>query len=489
MVGEQFGYGFDDIGNRKVSRRGGDENGWILLQSLYTANLLNQYTQRTVPGFVDIIGVALATNPVYVNGQMASRKGEYFRRELSFNNMSAPVWEQVTVSATGETPVTGNVYVPRTPELFTYDLDGNMTIDGRWSYTWDAENRLIRVESRSDTPQASWRRVEWTFDALSRRIRQTTWMWNTNSGTWQVTEDLKFVSDPLLFGRHAVELNATDNALVRSYIGGLDLSGTMDGAGGVGGLLWVTLHTASGPAAGNQFAAYDGNGNVVALVSATTGTDTAWYEYGPFAEPIRLTGPAAGLNPFRFSTKRTDSTTDLVLYEYRAYNPMLGRWLSRDPIGERGGLNLYGFVGNHPISWVDPFGVSYYGNGGADFRGKLSCVCACGMSKCKKAAQLASDALAEAQKRFPADSLHNGAGDAWRHCNWSCEMARLIGQECAKIIGDIHENAGDRKGQPNNEREMDEHNNSVGRGLASQSGNCADLCQQALNDGKLKTLK
>jgi len=142
-----------------------------------------------------------------------------------------------------------------------------------------------------------------------------------------------------------------------------------------------------------------------------------------------------------------------------------------------------------PLSCVDPFGLSYYGDGGADFREKLSCVCACGMSKCKKAAQLASDALAEAQKRFPADSLHNGAGDAWRHCYWSCEMAKDIGQKCAKIIGDIHEDAGDRKGQPKNEREMDEHNNSVGHGLASQSGNCADLCQQALNDGKLENVE
>ena len=147
VAGQQFEYGFDDIGNRKVARRGGDENGWNLRQSIYTANLLNQYTQRTVPGFVDIIGVALATNPVYVNGQMASRKGEYFRRELSVNNATAPVWQQVTVTASGETPVTGNVYVPKTPEAFTYDLDGNMTSDGRWNYTWDAENRLIRVQS------------------------------------------------------------------------------------------------------------------------------------------------------------------------------------------------------------------------------------------------------------------------------------------------------------------------------------------------------
>ncbi len=295
--GKSSSYGFDDIGNRKVSRRGGDENGWNLRQSLYIVSLLNQYTQRTVPGYVDILGVALATNPVYVNGQMASRKGEYFRRELSVNNATAPVWQSVTVTASGETSVTGNVFVPKPPEPFSYNLDGNMTTDGRWTYTWDAENRLIRVQSRSDTPQASWRRVEWQYDALGRRIRQTTWMWNTNSGTWQVTEDLKFISDPLLFGRHIVELNGTDNSRVRSYVWGLDLSESMDSAGGAGGLLWVTLPTASGSAGGTHFAAYDGNGNVVALVSATTGGETARYEYGPFAGPIRPHGPHAALPP------------------------------------------------------------------------------------------------------------------------------------------------------------------------------------------------
>jgi len=182
-------------------------------------------------------------------------------------------------------------------------------------------------------------------------------MWNTDSGTWQVIEDLKFVSDPLLFGRHVVELNATDNALVRSYVWGLDLSGTMDGAGGVGGLLWVTLHTASGAAAGPHFAAYDGNGNVVGLVSATTGTETARYEYGPFAEPIRLTGPAASQNPFRFSTKRTCNTTDLALFEYRAYSPSLGRWVSRDPIGELVGANVNIFVMNSPVATIDVLGL------------------------------------------------------------------------------------------------------------------------------------
>jgi len=128
-----------------------------------------------------------------------------------------------------------------------------------------------------------------------------------------VTEDLKFVSDPRLFDRPIAELRGSDNGLMCTYVWGLDLSGTMDGAGGVGGLLWMTLHTASGPAAGTHFAAYDGNGNVVALWAASDGSETARYEYGPFGEPIRVTGPAAALNPFRFSTKRTEPAADVVL--------------------------------------------------------------------------------------------------------------------------------------------------------------------------------
>jgi len=236
-----------------------------------------------------------------------------------------------------------------------------MTSDGRWNYAWDAENRLLRVQSRSDTPQGSWRRVEWQYDALGRRIRQTTSNWLVQSNLWAVTEDVRMVSNPLLFGRHLLELNATNNVPVRTYVWGLDLSETMDGAGGVGGLLWMTLHTGSGPAAGTHFAAYDGNGNVVALSAASDGSETARYEYCPFGEPLRLTGPAATNNPFRFSTKRTEPAADLVLYEYRAYSPSTGRWLNRDPIEESGGRNLYGFVGNNPLTRFDALGLLWPG--------------------------------------------------------------------------------------------------------------------------------
>ena len=62
------------------------------------------------------------------------------------------------------------------------------------------------------------------------------------------------------------------------------------------------------------------------------------------------------LNPFRFSSEYYDSELDLVYYNYRHYSPSLGRFLSRDPIEEQGGLNLYAFVRNSPIRKWDILG-------------------------------------------------------------------------------------------------------------------------------------
>ncbi len=61
---------------------------------------------------------------------------------------------------------------------------------------------------------------------------------------------------------------------------------------------------------------------------------------------------------YRFSTKPLDQTTGLYYYGYRYYDPLTGRWPSRDPIMENGGLNLYGFVGNNPVGWIDILGLS-----------------------------------------------------------------------------------------------------------------------------------
>ena len=403
------------------------------------------------------------------------------------NNATGSVWVVITnLGVVRSQPdrvqsETRLAFVAQTPELLIHDLDGNLVRDGRWMYSWDAENRLTRVMSVAG-PSSSFRRVEWKYDAMGRRVRQTAYI--LTNGVWQVVEDLKLISDPELFGRHVAELNATNNSLVRAYVWGLDLSETLDGAGGVGGLLWVRVNT--GPATGTHFVCYDGNGNVWQLVSASSGTETARCAYGPFGEPLRLSGSAALSNSFRFSTKRTEELTGLVLYESRAYYPTTGRWLSRDPIGESGGLNICSFLGGDPIRRIDPWGLDYSGGTGADFQEKLACLCKCGKGACEKAASLASHALSETRKRFPGSSAHNDKADAWRHCYWSCEMARQLGVASAKCVGDVHESANERRGQPPVERAMDKHNNSVGRDLAAANGDCADLCAEALADGKLE---
>ena len=153
----------------------------------------------------------------------------------------------------------------------------------------------------------------------------------------------------------------TSGSLVRSYLWGLDLSGSMQGAGGVGGLVAASLG-----ANGTHFAAYDGNGNVAVLVDASSGSVFGQYEYGPFGETLRASGAASGLNPFRFSTKYADAETGLLDYGYRYYNPGTGRWLSRDPDDEEGGLNLHAFVENDAVSSTDPLGLWKWKEGKRD---------------------------------------------------------------------------------------------------------------------------
>jgi RHS repeat-associated protein len=142
-----------------------------------------------------------------------------------------------------------------------------------------------------------------------------------------------------------------DNTLIRGYLWGTDLSGSPQGAGGVGGLVEMSY------AGTNCFVAYDGNGNVAALVNAADGTVVANYEYGPFGELIRQTGPMAKANPIRFSTKYQDNESDLLYYGYRYYDPSMGKWLSSDRIEEGGGPDLYCAFGNDGINQFDVYGL------------------------------------------------------------------------------------------------------------------------------------
>jgi RHS repeat-associated protein len=358
IAGMSFGYTFDQIGNRTETVTNSREADW-------TANSVNQYTARDVPGYVDVLGSANPLATVTVDNLPVAWQGSLFRRELALDNADDPVWHDVNIvgvrnniGAGGEdavTEVVKPVFLAEDPETFTYDDDGNLLTDGRWQYTWNAENRLISMETLSGTPAGEKRKLEFTYDSQGRRVRAVHYEWVSEA--WSEVSDTVFVWFDWLL---VAELDANDSLSVnRTHTWGLDLSGSLQGAGGVGGLLCSTDSSAT------LGVGYDGNGNVVALVDLSDGSVAAEYEYSPFGKTVRATGTAADSNPFRFSTKYQDPDSGLYYYGQRYYSSELGRWLNRDPIGEDGGPNLFMVAANDTISLIDPFGL-YWGQGAVE---------------------------------------------------------------------------------------------------------------------------
>jgi YD repeat-containing protein len=185
VAGQQYEYAFDDIGNRKSTGAGGGANWGPLRQASYTPNRLNQYTNREVPADVDILGIGNPTASITVNGNTAYRKGEYFDYTLSTPNSNALWFGMITVHSayvSGQTD-TRTLFVARSPEPFTYDADGNLTSDGHWTYTWDAENRLITMETLSSVPDSAKLKLEFGYDFMGRRIKKQTYGWDGSDYT------------------------------------------------------------------------------------------------------------------------------------------------------------------------------------------------------------------------------------------------------------------------------------------------------------------
>ncbi len=172
--------------------------------------------------------------------------------------------------------------------------------------------------------------------------------WNGSAFSPQSTN--RFVYD----GWNLLAAINPQSSILQSFMWGQDVSGTLDQAGGVGGLLMASI---SGT---NCFAAYDGNGNITSLINAGDKSLAARYEYSPYGELIRATGLLARQNPFRFSSKYWDEESGLIYYGLRCYNPNFGKWTSKDLLEERGSINLYVFVLNSPIDSIDKNGLDSY---------------------------------------------------------------------------------------------------------------------------------
>jgi len=182
---------------------------------------------------------------------------------------------------------------------------------------------------------------------MRRRIRKEfTW----RNSAWVLTNEVRYLYDGNLVLQDRNEFNVATKTFTR----GLDLSGSLQAAGGIGGLLCFSDHT-SGPTYHIDFHA-DGNGNVTALVDRNQQV-VARYLYDPFGKTLASSGPIADLNLYCFSSTELHVQSGLLYYLYRYYDLNLQRWVNRDPIEENGGINLFACAANSPINWVDLFGA------------------------------------------------------------------------------------------------------------------------------------
>lgn len=228
-----------------------------------------------------------------------------------------------------------------------YDADGNMISYGSLDFTWDAENRLVKVSPRVLITGS--RIYEYEYDFMGRRVKKIEKRHTMPMFTWTMRS---FVYDGWNLVRERVEFDGAVST--NQYVWGLDLSGALQGAGGVGGLLMQIRSDAESP----WFYFCDANGNVTDLVD-TNGAVIAHYEYDPYGNTIAQSGSQADANPFRFSSKQWVEENCFYYFGHRFYSSNLGRWINRDVIEELGGYNLYCYANNQPISYYDYLGLSF----------------------------------------------------------------------------------------------------------------------------------
>lgn len=203
---------------------------------------------------------------------------------------------------------------------FKYDANGNLVNDGIRTYQWDAENRLIAVGYPADLTQAT----TFRYDGLGRRLAIV-----TTGGTMPSETRYLWCGDSLCQARTAADV------VTRRYYPEGEVV----------------------PAAGTLlYYGKDQLNSVRDVLVAQNDSRVASYDYDPYGNQTASTGRLS--TDFRYAGMFYQPQSGLYLTNYRAYDPQTARWLSRDPIGVGGGLNLYAYAGESPIAQFDPYGLT-----------------------------------------------------------------------------------------------------------------------------------
>ncbi|MFN8654757.1 MAG: RHS repeat-associated core domain-containing protein [Candidatus Obscuribacterales bacterium] len=284
-----------------------------------TFNNVNELTSLSAGGATRFQGTTdRPVLPVTVDGNaadMTTSQSFNGNAVLDVNPDSVPV-SATTGGGSGTTTNDYKLDYVGANATLTFDANGNMTSDGTNSYSWDAENRLVQI-----TYSGSGNNSQFAYDPLGRNVK----IEERTAGSVTSTKQYVWVR----WDRRE-ERNASGN-LTKEFFDAGQLNGST-----------------------KYFYATDWLGSIRELTD-NSGAIQAEYSYDPYGRPTKIVESSP--SDFGYAGLFVHSRSGLNFAAVRNYNPSLGRWLNRDPIGERGGLNLYRYARSNPISFFDQLGM------------------------------------------------------------------------------------------------------------------------------------